>query len=192
MEQLISWLLSEHHVVNFFHLARTLVSAKQRIRVIWLSELYPVLQIVLEEELKLLDSAWWLNYYYFVLFECVCVCVCVLAAQSCPTLCCPMDWSPPGSFVRGILQARLLEWVAISFSYLNISLYFWIFFFIFLIKLLYLFFLILELGGGLGSLSYYTNKSQVENMRRWGAIPGRPHRVLLSFSTSFINWVFRH
>ena len=37
-------------------------------------------------------------------------------AQSCPTLCNPMDCSPPGSSVHGILQARVLEWVAISFS----------------------------------------------------------------------------
>ena len=37
-------------------------------------------------------------------------------AQSCPTLCNPMDCSPPGSSIHGILQARVLEWVAISFS----------------------------------------------------------------------------
>ena len=37
-------------------------------------------------------------------------------AQSCPTLCDPIDGSPPGSPVPGILQARILEWVAISFS----------------------------------------------------------------------------
>ena len=37
-------------------------------------------------------------------------------AQSCLTLCDPMDCSPPGSSVHGILQARILEWVAISFS----------------------------------------------------------------------------
>ena len=36
--------------------------------------------------------------------------------QSCPTLCNPIDGSPPGSAVPGILQARILEWVAISFS----------------------------------------------------------------------------
>ena len=36
--------------------------------------------------------------------------------QSCPTLCDPIDSSPPGSSVSGILQARTLEWVAISFS----------------------------------------------------------------------------
>jgi len=36
--------------------------------------------------------------------------------QSCPTLCNPMDCSPPGSSVHGIVQARVLEWIAISFS----------------------------------------------------------------------------
>jgi len=36
--------------------------------------------------------------------------------QSCPTLCDPIDGSPPGSPVPEILQARTLEWVAISFS----------------------------------------------------------------------------
>ena len=42
--------------------------------------------------------------------------VCVLVAQSCLTLCHSMDCSPPGSSVPEIFQARLLEWVAISFS----------------------------------------------------------------------------
>ena len=37
-------------------------------------------------------------------------------AQSCLTLCNPMDYSPPGSSIHGILQARVLEWVVISFS----------------------------------------------------------------------------
>ena len=40
----------------------------------------------------------------------------VSVAQSRPTFCDPKDCSPPGSSVRGILQARLLEWVAISYS----------------------------------------------------------------------------
>ena len=39
-----------------------------------------------------------------------------MSLQSCPTLCDPIDSSPPGSAVPGILQARTLEWVAISFS----------------------------------------------------------------------------
>ena len=42
--------------------------------------------------------------------------MCVLVVQSCPTLCDPMDCSPPGFSVRRILQARVLEWVVISFS----------------------------------------------------------------------------
>ena len=57
-----------------------------------------------------------------VLCVCVCVCVCVCAAaaakllQSCLSLCSTIDSSPPGSPIPGILQARRLEWVAISFS----------------------------------------------------------------------------
>ena len=42
--------------------------------------------------------------------------MCMLVAQSCLSLCDPMDYSPPGSSVHGILQARILEWVAIPFS----------------------------------------------------------------------------
>ena len=45
------------------------------------------------------------------------LCTCsVLVTQSCLTLCDPMDCSPPGSSVHGILQARILEWVSIHFS----------------------------------------------------------------------------
>ena len=43
------------------------------------------------------------------------VVVVVLVTYLCQTLCDPMDCSPPGSSVHGILQARILEWVAISF-----------------------------------------------------------------------------
>ena len=42
--------------------------------------------------------------------------VCVLSLQLCPTLCDPMDCSPPGSSVHGILQTRRLEWVAMPSS----------------------------------------------------------------------------
>ena len=45
----------------------------------------------------------------------VCVCVCAVD-QSCLSLCDSVDCSPPGSSVHGIFQARILEWVAISFS----------------------------------------------------------------------------
>ena len=54
--------------------------------------------------------------------ECI-ICYCLTkrsisakSLQSCPTLCDPIDSSPPGSPIPGILQARTLEWVAISFS----------------------------------------------------------------------------
>ena len=43
-------------------------------------------------------------------------------AQSCPTLSDPMDRSLPGSSVHGIFQARVLEWVAIAFSLVDMSL----------------------------------------------------------------------
>ena len=58
---------------------------------------------------------------HYTVTICVCVCVCVLITQSCPTLHDPMDCSPPGSSVHGILQARTLEWVVISFSNANFS-----------------------------------------------------------------------
>ena len=77
--------------------------------------------------------------WYIYIYVCVCVCVCVYniyiyiyiravvkvmhaaataaqSLQSCPTLCDPIDGSPPGSPIPGILQARTLEWFAISFS----------------------------------------------------------------------------
>ena len=59
-------------------------------------------------------SEFWLlnmgNRYKIILFKKVSV------AQLCPTLCNPMDCSPPGSSVHGILQARILEWVAMPSS----------------------------------------------------------------------------
>ena len=44
------------------------------------------------------------------------ICATAKSLQSCPTLCDPIDGNPPGSPVPGILQARTLEWLAISFS----------------------------------------------------------------------------
>ena len=46
----------------------------------------------------------------------ICVYIHMFVTQSCLTLCNPMDCSPPGSSVHEIFQARILEWVAISFS----------------------------------------------------------------------------
>ena len=52
----------------------------------------------------------------FSLFHFIAAAAAAKSLQSCPTLCNPIDGSPPGSPVPGILQARTLEWVAISFS----------------------------------------------------------------------------
>jgi len=57
--------------------------------------------------------------FLFVLLQSVVCCVvlcCVVCPQSCLTCCNPVDCSPPGFSVHGILQARTVEWVAISFS----------------------------------------------------------------------------
>ena len=43
--------------------------------------------------------------------------------QSCPTLCDPIDGSPPGSPIHGIFQARVLEWGAIAFSDMHTAVY---------------------------------------------------------------------
>ena len=56
------------------------------------------------------------SFYKRQLYEIGIVAAAAKSLQSCPTLCNPIDGSPPGSPVPGILQARTLEWVAISFS----------------------------------------------------------------------------
>ena len=61
------------------------------------------------------------RYHLGAVCVCVCVCVCVrtgvcLVAKSCPTICYRVGQSPPGSSAHGILQAKILECVAISFS----------------------------------------------------------------------------
>ena len=63
----------------------------------------------------LLNSFWVYGTLLLTMYTLVLVSI-VLIALWCPTLCVPMDCSPPGSSVHGILQARILEWVAISWS----------------------------------------------------------------------------
>ena len=72
------------------------------------------------------EKKWWLSFgkstpvksiRKLPFYPCLLWASSVLVAQSCPTLCDPMDCSPPGFSVRGILQAqRILDWVAIPFS----------------------------------------------------------------------------
>ena len=73
---------------------------------------------------KMLQGTWDYSYIYEILFFCLFVCfvllakvkVKVLVVQFCLTLYNPMDCSSPGSSIHGILQQRILEWVAISYS----------------------------------------------------------------------------
>ena len=58
----------------------------------------------------------WLGLIFILSFCVVFAAAAAKSLQSCPTLCDPIDRSPTGSPVPGILQARTLEWVAISFS----------------------------------------------------------------------------
>ena len=67
--------------------------------------------------LQLLHCRWMLNHWATrEALKNVSAAAAAASLQSCPTLCDPIDSSPPGSPVLGILQARTLEWVAISFS----------------------------------------------------------------------------
>ena len=61
-------------------------------------------------------SFWCTTMWFIYMYNCIYVYACVLAKllQSCLTLCHPMDCSPPGSSVHEILQARILEWAAMS------------------------------------------------------------------------------
>ena len=54
--------------------------------------------------------------YYKILNTAPCACMHALSFQSCPTLCNPVSRSLPGSFVRGVFLARILEWVALPSS----------------------------------------------------------------------------
>ena len=56
-----------------------------------------------------------LKYILYITYITLCAVLC-LVTHSCPTLCNPMDYSPSGSSVHGILQARILEWVAMPSS----------------------------------------------------------------------------
>ena len=62
------------------------------------------------------STAWPTMAQFFSLVKLISAAAAAKSLQSCPTLCDPIDGSPPGFPVPGILQARTLEWVAISFS----------------------------------------------------------------------------
>ena len=74
---------------------------------------YSGMLLSLKKEAVLLSVKAWMNLEGIMLNEIVAA---AESLQSCPTLCDPIDGSPPGSPVPGVLQARTLEWVSISFS----------------------------------------------------------------------------
>ena len=74
--------------------------------------LYSLLQNMVNSSLCYTVGPCWLSILYII----VCMLCYAKSLQLCPTLCDPIDGSPPESPVPGILQARTLEWVAISFS----------------------------------------------------------------------------
>ena len=61
-------------------------------------------------------NPWYLVCIAFADSGCSAAAAAAKSLHSCPTLCDPIDGSPPGSPVPGILQARTLEWVAVAFS----------------------------------------------------------------------------
>ena len=61
------------------------------------------------------------GYLIYGIYVCVCIYISAKSLQPCPALCNRMDCSPPGSSVCGTLQARIPEWVAISFSRVSSS-----------------------------------------------------------------------
>ena len=74
-------------------------------------DIFVIMNLLIHELYINLFSLFW---YLYIL--CNILHAAAKSRQSCPTLCDPIDGSPPGSSVPGILQANILEWVAISFS----------------------------------------------------------------------------
>ena len=73
--------------------------------------------IIIEQNSKAIFSNIYLPIHSIVVqYFAIAAAAAAKSLQSCPTLCDPIDGSPPGSAVPGILQARTLEWVVISFS----------------------------------------------------------------------------
>ena len=77
---------------------------------------YKIYNTVIQNEQQVFCLSIWLSSTHSLLYSPLpSYKVKVLVAQLCPTLCNPMDYSPSGSSVHGILQARILQWVAILF-----------------------------------------------------------------------------
>ena len=88
----------------------------QRMLAIWSLVPLPFLKPAWTSGSSRFTYCWSLAWRILSITLLVCAAAAAKSLQSCPTLCDPIDGSPPGSPVPGILQARTLEWVAISFS----------------------------------------------------------------------------
>ena len=83
----------------------------------WLQKRRQAIRYGLDQTCYILTCfAHWFSMCIYGQWWFICSHSCCLVAKLCPTLCNPMDYSLPGSPVHGIFQARMLEWVAISFS----------------------------------------------------------------------------
>ena len=91
----------------FPHLCHEVMGPDAVILVFWMLSFKPSFSLSCFTFIKRLFSSFSLS---------ACVAAAAKSLQSCLTLCDPIDGSPPGSLFPGILQARTLEWVAISFS----------------------------------------------------------------------------
>ena len=106
------------YLCSFPFIARTF-SSSCSLSVKWLYSLFNENTLKITSSMELCQTIPQRYKHHFcvsAITNCMCVCVCVLVAQSCPTLCNSMDCSLPGSSVHGILQSRILEWVAIPIS----------------------------------------------------------------------------
>ena len=81
---------------------------------VWKAGISQNLLINFAMNLKLLQKSSLKSQYHFI--HTAAAAAAAKSLQSCPNLCDPIDGSPPGSAIPGILQARTLEWVAITFS----------------------------------------------------------------------------
>ena len=88
----------------------------QGMLVIWSLVLLPFLNPAWISGSSQFTYCWSLAWRILSITLLACVAAAAKSLQSCPTLCNPIDGSPPGSTIPSILQARILEWVAISFS----------------------------------------------------------------------------
>ena len=88
-------------------------SAFKRKKILWYATTWKNLKDSMLREIRNSQKD---KHYAFHLYGVLAAATAAKSLQSCPTLCDPIDGSPPGSSVHGILQARTLEWVAISSS----------------------------------------------------------------------------